>query len=64
MTGAIGLPDPDNPEAPPLETEGVGEDPGSIPGDEPAIDPVGPDDPEPDVNDGEAPTPMGGDDEQ
>ena len=56
MTGAIGM--PDDPQEPPVETEGVGEDPGSVPGDEPAIEPVGPDDPESDLNDGEAPAPM------
>ena len=40
MTGAIGL--PEDPEEAPLETEGVGEDPGSLPednaGSEPAPD--------------------------
>lgn len=44
MTGAIGL--PDDPEEAPIETEGVGEDPGTVPEDEPALEPtlVQPDD--------------------
>ena len=37
MTGAIGLPDPDNPEDAPIETEGVGEDPGAVPDDDEAL---------------------------
>lgn len=44
MTGAIGL--PEDPEEAPIETEGVGEDPGTVPEDEPALEPtlVEPDD--------------------
>lgn len=51
MTGAIGL--PEEPEDPPIETEGVGDDPGSLPeagpptdsttGNEPAAEPTGDD---------------------
>lgn len=55
MTDAADV--PGTPEDP-HEVGSVGEDPGSLLGDKPAVDPVGPDDPEPDVNDGEAPQPL------